>query len=385
MPVPIEQIVLPARLDGRDGVNRARSKEGCQIVADSDIDAIRTWLSEFHDSPETLRAYRKEAERLLLWAMLERGKAFSSLAREDLIAYETFLEDPRPRARWCGPRRPRSTPEWRPFEGPLKASSRRQTLVILNALFSYLTAAGYLAGNPLTLVRRRKRRGQRSGWHGHERHLEREAWSFVLDVLDRLPEGADRAKAHKERLRFLLAALYLLGPRVSEIASHSMGSLYQRRGRWWWRVVGKGEKEAKVPVNDELLNALRRYRTFRGLSPLPQPGDTAPLIASVTGVAPISPNMVYRIVKQFFGQVAEAAREDHPDWVETFQRVSTHWLRHTSLTHQADAGLDLRYLNRNARHSSIETTGLYLHAEDAAWHEAMEKLHLRPSASEKDV
>jgi hypothetical protein len=31
-----------------------------------------------HESPATQRAYRKEAERLILWAIVARGKALSS-------------------------------------------------------------------------------------------------------------------------------------------------------------------------------------------------------------------------------------------------------------------------------------------------------------------
>ncbi|MFO1371662.1 MAG: hypothetical protein U1F42_04470 [Candidatus Competibacteraceae bacterium] len=27
----------------------------------------------------------------------------------------------------------------------------------------------------------------------------------------------------------------------------------QIRGRWWWQVVGKGRKEARVPVNQDML------------------------------------------------------------------------------------------------------------------------------------
>lgn len=34
------------------------------------------------------------------------------------------------------------------------------------------------------------------------------------------------------------------------------------------------------------------------------------------------------------------------------RRASTHWFRHTAVTHQADAGIELRYLNKNARHSN---------------------------------
>ncbi|HNY46650.1 MAG TPA: site-specific integrase, partial [Casimicrobium sp.] len=49
---------------------------------------------------------------------------------------------------------------------------------------------------------------------------------------------------------------------------------------------------------------------------------------------------------------------------------STHWLRHTAATHQADAGTDLRFIQKNLRHASLETTALYLHAEDDRRHQA---------------
>lgn len=373
---PIERLGLPAHLDGREGTNRGPRRRA-QIKADNDLDAIKAWLAEFADSPNTLRSYRKEAERLLLWSLFDRHCPLSSLRREDLITYEAFLADPRPRTRWCGKRTPRQSPDWRPFEGPLRAESRRQTMIVLNALFSYLVQAGYLAGNPLALVRRRKRRGRRSAWHGNERNIDHESWTFTLKALDELPEGTDRERAEKERLRFLLAALYLLGPRVSELATHTMGSLYRRNGRWWWRVVGKGEREAKVPANDDFVAALKRYRKFLGLTSTPSPADPTPMILNITGTRGISANMIYRLIKKFFAHVAVEAEHRLPDSVDLFNRVSTHWLRHTSITHQADAGIELRYLSRNARHARLETTGIYLHAEDKKWHSAMNKLHLR--------
>jgi site-specific recombinase XerD len=51
------------------------------------------------------------------------------------------------------------------------------------------------------------------------------------------------------------------------------------------------------------------------------------------------------------------------------RRASTHWLRHTSATHQADAGNDIRFIQKNLRHASIETTAFYFHAEDDLRHE----------------
>jgi len=42
---------------------------------------------------------------------------------EDAFAYRAFLRQPRPARRWIGPSMPRSSPQWRPFQGSLSARS----------------------------------------------------------------------------------------------------------------------------------------------------------------------------------------------------------------------------------------------------------------------
>ena len=148
---PFESLQLPEHLTGNQGSNRYETKH-CQISANTDWQAIQCWLNEFYDSPQTLRNYRKESERLLLWAVNQRHKALSDLGREDFHLYQEFLADPQPSHIWCGPRAERSSLKWRPFKGPLSENSQRQALIIVNALFSYLVDAGYLAGNPLSLI-----------------------------------------------------------------------------------------------------------------------------------------------------------------------------------------------------------------------------------------
>ncbi|MDX1605421.1 MAG: tyrosine-type recombinase/integrase [Candidatus Competibacterales bacterium] len=374
IPLPLERLSTATVLDGTRGSNRAGPGTVRQIAADNDLQALQTWLDEFHDSPRTQRHYRKEAERLLLWALLERGKALSSLTREDCLAYEVFLSDPQPRERWCGPRAPRYSPGWRPFQGPLSASSRRTALLIVNSLFSYLVKAGYLSGNPLALIKRRRRQG--SARVGVERFLEHDQWQSLWDTVETLPKDSDSQQRYYERARFLLALLYLLGPRVSEIAGHTMGSFIEVRGRWWWQVTGKGAKTARVPVNRDMIQALQRYRRFLGLGPMPAPGDPCPLALNLKGTAGISDNMIYRIVKDLVRRAAARLEAEDPYQAEKLRRASTHWLRHTSITHQADAGIQLRHLQRSARHAKLDTTGLYLHAEDVQWHEAMEQHRL---------
>jgi hypothetical protein len=58
-----------------------------QIAADQDLDAIRAWLSRFVDTKTTFENYRKEAERLLLWSVVEMRKPLSSLTHEDCLRY----------------------------------------------------------------------------------------------------------------------------------------------------------------------------------------------------------------------------------------------------------------------------------------------------------
>jgi len=127
--VPWENVRLPHEIDGSCGSFRA-PRESCALDANNDYDAVQTWLS-LHESPSTQRAYRKEAERLILWAIVERGRALSSLTTADAIAYRAFLRRPTPRERWVGPTRARTSSQWRRFTGNLAPRSVAYSLMVL--------------------------------------------------------------------------------------------------------------------------------------------------------------------------------------------------------------------------------------------------------------
>lgn len=107
-------------------------------MAADDYAAIGAWLTSKRkgagegELSATERAYRREAERLLLWSILERKKALSSLSLEDATAFSAFLRSPP--SSWCGPRhRQRWSPSWRPLEGPLAPAALRHALNILKS------------------------------------------------------------------------------------------------------------------------------------------------------------------------------------------------------------------------------------------------------------
>lgn len=381
--------VLPDALTGAAGVNRGRS--GKQINANQDRAAIQTWLNTAR-SPRTREAYRREAERLLLWCWAEHGQAFSSLLLEDLQAYFKFCEDPQPANRWCGPRKPRFDPAWRPFhdktiERIKKEKDKKQNkdkiihsvawgqaVAILSALFSFLVRVGYLEKNPMAIVRD-SARGSRQRAERITRLLSHEEWDYVQQFIDALPETSAIARGRKERIRFMFSFLYLLVPRLGDLANHTMGSFEQNaRGKWHWKVIGKGGKKALLPVNKKMLFALGQYRVSLGLPALPLPKETMPLVPDLQHLDQgLSANRIYRIVKWVFEKTAAHVEEHDKTAAANLKRASTHWLRHTGASHALDAGVDLRNVSKMLRHADLQTTSIYTHSEDKHWEDDMEK------------
>jgi site-specific recombinase XerD len=379
---PIEAIIISPDFDGRHGTNRATGNRP-QISAQNDIDAIKAWLARFADTKTTFDNYRKEAERLLLWSTVQLRKPISSLTHEDLLAYQQFLADPQPAARWVmrdGRKFGRSHPDWRPFAGPLSPSSQRQAFIILNTLFSWLVNAGYLAGNPLSLSRQRTRKAKPRV----TRYLEEDLWTEVKLTIDAMPKETDREREHYLRTRWLFSLLYLCGLRISEVVGNTMGGFFCRRDkdgedRWWLEVVGKGEKTRIIPATDELMVELARYRREKGLSPFPAHAEDIPLLLPIgTQQRQMTRGAVHALIKQVFFDTASRIRTRDAGFESLAIRVeaaSAHWLRHTAGSHMANQNIDLRHVRDNLGHESITTTSGYLHSSDDARHRATEERH----------
>lgn len=234
-------LALPPTLSGAHGANRAPPGAPRQIAADTDVAAIGVWLAEYIASPHTFRSYRKEAERLLAWATQVRGKAISSLTREDVLAYEAFLASPL--TDWCDDALARRGDHRRLFAGPLSERSRRQALGILAGLFNYLVRAGYLAGSPFALQPRR--RSARKTTNRVERFLDRPLWTDALGQLDCWPRLTPREHQRYERSRWVLR---LSAARVGSRAGAGSGSAagpwsVVAPGHWQRRCRGPGSVE----------------------------------------------------------------------------------------------------------------------------------------------
>jgi len=363
--VPWEQLAVPSELDGSRGSFRA-PRATCTLRANNDYQAVQAWLA-LHDSLATQSAYRKEAERLILWAITERGRALSSLTNEDAVDYRSFLRHPAPRGRWIGPPRPRSSPEWRPFAGGLSPRSVAYSLSVLGAMYRWLIQQRYVLANPFAGI---KVRGAARGTPlAATRVFAEGEWSMIQTIAEGLEWSYDWEPPAAQRLRFMLDFAYATGLRASELVHARLGMIEEdAHGDRWLHVTGKGSKAGKVALPPVASAALDRYLVQRQLpTTLVRWDPKTPLVASLEqdSQAGITARRLWVVMKGFFSLVADVVQEQSPATAEKLRRASPHWMRHTHATHALERGVDLTTVRDNLRHASLSTTSTYLHTDEA--------------------
>ena len=385
---PLEKFLVPAAFDGSAGAFRA-PKARCLLSADTDYEAVHAWLSTKRPTADgkpsnTHRGYRKEAERLMLWAILVRRKPLSSLSVEDAGAYLDFLGDPP--ASWCGQRHSqRWSPLWRPLEGPLKPAAQAHAVTVLRILYSWLTTQGYVVGNPFAAVNPPKVPVRAIGTG---KVLTIDQMRFAVQQLELLPSTEPN-----KRLRLAVAWMYATGMRISEMVAARCGDVSRidytnAKGEavdgWLLTVVGKGEKLREVPVPHSVVRQLNDRLASLGWSGdcLTAENADVPILARVEAgdvamrTLPVAEGGLYKSIKAFFAHCALELSRTDPHGAERFIRASSHWLRHTYASHAVNgspgqAAVPLQIMQSNLGHASPATTTGYITTERDVRIEAM--------------
>lgn len=364
--VPLERLRTPSLLGGEHGSNRTAASR-CKITAANDLEAVQAWLRLHPENSHTWRAYRKEAERFLLWSVMARGKPLSSLDSDDCVAYRDFLATPG--FEWVGARgTPRWSEQWRPFEGPLSARSAATALVIVRSLCEWLVRRHYLDSNPWDGVPRRPHAPAMPTL----RSLSAAQWSLVLQWLTRQPPSPVRS-----RLELLMRLAYSTGMRLSELAAACAGWLRHEQldtGEWVWSlmVVGKRRKWREVPLTPAVVELLKCSFIARGLG-----GDLhalpakAPLLARLGDAQPLSHARLHDIVRDAFLRCAQDLHATDALAADRIRQASMHWLRHTFGTHAIARGVPQDVVQITLGHESPTTTARYVHSEKARQHQAI--------------
>lgn len=143
------------------------------------------------------------------------------------------------------------------------------------------------------------------------------------------------------RDRALLALIYGTGIRATECSQITGGDVdLQNRTV---QVTGKGGHQRTIPLNEEVVKALRLYLRARGPA-----GPQAAFFQSRYKKA-LSRGSIYERVRT------------HARRAKIHKRVSPHKLRHTFATHLVQAGVGIVTIRDLLGHRQITSTQIYLH------------------------
>jgi site-specific recombinase XerD len=177
-----------------------------------------------------------------------------------------------------------------------------------------------------------------------------------LDESITLLDTASAVDTDSRERDYLMLTLFLnCGMRLSELAGINLHDIHENT----LTVVGKGNKERTIYLNGACMHALQSYLDVR-----PKEGLHDPQALFISRIKRrISNQMVQAVVKRLLKEAGIDTRV-----------YSVHKLRHTAATLMYKYGqVDIRSLQTILGHSSVSTTQIYTHVDDALLHAAVEK------------
>ncbi|MGA8809162.1 MAG: tyrosine-type recombinase/integrase [Thermoanaerobaculia bacterium] len=217
----------------------------------------------------------------------------------------------------------------------LKESSVKRHLATLRSMFRWLEEDGEVDEDPFRGARIRIRMPKRL-----PRVIARADLRRLL-LHDQPPSFADLTAYVATEL------LFATGMRVSELASLLDAAVDVDDGTI--TIIGKGNRQRRVYVPDDIKSLLRDYRTARDRAP----STAETFLVNSRGDA-ASPQMIRRLVRL------------HGERSEVRDRVTPHMFRHSVATYLLEEGVDIRYVQRLLGHRSISTTEMYTQVADSA-------------------
>jgi len=177
----------------------------------------------------------------------------------------------------------------------------------------------------------------------------------TLQLLESLNSSTEDWKSLNAKM--LISLFYATGMRLSELIN-----LKERQldfGRSQVRVLGKGNKERIIPVNKEIIAAIRHYQDLKR-----KEFDTKEEVLLVAEKG-----------KKMYPRYAWLAVNRSLALSSTLDKKSPHVLRHTFATHLMNNGADLNAVKELLGHSSLAATQVYTHNTIEKLKEVYKKAH----------
>jgi site-specific recombinase XerD len=341
----------PLALSTKTDLNTGQTERPLSLLtANTDIEAVRAWISARAGSEVTAKSYLREATRLLLWLKHAcAGARLNDMRIEECSAYMAFLQHIP--LQWIS--RVRSAPGqpgWAPFRGSLSHDSQHQAIVIVASMFTWLQSAQYLKGNPWVLI------NKKTGDDSERNVLDTKALSDmasneILRFIDKQAPSPARS-----RIRFIVIFMSSVGLRSSELLRAKLGHLHHEPEGWMLQVHGKGAKNRIVHLPGQAISALQAYIETRGITSLESAPQDLPLLANIQNpLTHVGYQALYEHVKRWLGKAVLASALPSQEKTKLLG-ASTHWLRHTFGTRAVALDVPLDVIQAQLGHASIQTT-----------------------------
>ncbi len=216
----------------------------------------------------------------------------------------------------------------------ITAKSIHRKLSALNTFFRYLQKIDVIKGLPTKNIKKPK--------------VEKRLVHFVRadkmpKVLQEITPASDNQNIKELNKQLIIEMLYQTGMRRSELLTLTLANidLYNHQ----IKVVGKGNKERLIPINNQLATLIKQYLPIR--ASLVNTGSNQLLILP-TGKA-VYPKYIHKVVHDTLKSSAY------------LKKNSPHVLRHTFATHLLNEGADLNAIKELLGHASLAATQIYTH------------------------
>ncbi|SFG92868.1 tyrosine-type recombinase/integrase [Pontibacter chinhatensis] len=228
----------------------------------------------------------------------------------------------------------------------IKPRSINRKIACLRSYYKFLLAQERIKVNPMLRIKAPKASKRLPAF------VQEEPFNNLLDSFT----FEDTFEGQRDRL--ILEFLYGTGIRLAELINIEASDI--NLSAKTVRVLGKGNKERIVPLNDSLLLALDAYKTEKKHFL----GDNNSVKLLVTNKArPLYPKFVYRVVKKYISLIT------------TSEHNSPHVLRHSFATHLLNKGADLNAIKDLLGHASLAATQVYTHNSIEQLKSIFEKAH----------
>lgn len=214
----------------------------------------------------------------------------------------------------------------------LNAASRARKVATIRSFYKYLTnKAKLLTKNPVQDLDSPRQKKSLPKY-------------LSLDESIDLLESVDGKNATRD---FCILTLFLnCGLRISELVNLNVTDVRDNQ----LRVLGKGNKERILFLNDACVKAIQDWMTDRNALTLI---DQNALFVTLQNRRRISVAAVHKLVKK---HLADAGLDS--------TQYSAHKLRHTAATLMLQNGVDVRTLQEVLGHDHLNTTQIYTHVDN---------------------